>query len=499
MANKGELPPHSAQAEEAVLGSVLKNPTSLYRVAEFVRPTDFYDHRHQAIWAAMQTLASRQVPVDYHTLADQLQQEATYNKVGGLQYLAQVNISTPTSSHIDYYADIVVRLSMQRQLIAAAQETATGAWLDKDDPLAIVAAFEKRITNIRKRQLEGEDSPNPKVAAARFLERYRLAKENAKGQDENVPRLVGLSTGNPDLDKLLLGWRRKTYNLLGARTGKGKSVLMVQWAVHIAARYGPVAFFSTEMSEAELMDRAAAMLAKVNRDDVLMGTTSDAQDQAVVGAAGKLEAMPLYWRTDAMTASGIRLACLRLQEELNQPLAAIFVDYVQQLEGQPSGFGKRNEDLGRESLALRRLAKEFDVPLIAAAQLNRQLDGRSNPIPRLSDFRDSGNLEQDAHVVLTLVVPDPNDADEDSKDQYPRLFKLKDRNRSTKRGEGNSVRLQWVPDGEYYGAADTWHGPGKVYTPNHPSQVVTRGLHVVVDNTRPPATMPPGDTEDIPF
>lgn len=392
MANKALVPPNALEAERAVLGSLLIDPVAVDDVATLLKPGDFYSEAHGMIYAAALALRARHEPVDYRTLVDALEQRGQLAAVGGAAYLAGLINATPTAVHALAYAREVKEAAVRRQILYFAGEAARLAY-NYDLPLEeVLAVIEAGAFKLRE-GLRGAD-------ALRHVEEV-VAEVEAQleaikaGQ---APRL--LSTGFSALDQVIGGWRRGSLNIIGARTGQGKSALLLGFAAKAAGQKQVVLIFSLEMTGAEIVGRLAVAGAAVNLFDLTSGAALTAQWPAITAALGDLAGEPI-WLDDSggLSLPELRARALRLASRTS--LGLIVVDYVQ-LVTLGALAEKRYQELGAVSRGLKSLAKELDVPILAAAQLSRAVEHRSDRKPTLADLRESGDLEQDADTVLLV-------------------------------------------------------------------------------------------------
>src|ERR1041385_4910163 len=238
------LPPHSIQAEEAVLGSILKNPASIVRVSDFLKPEDFYQQRNRHVFRAMLALFTDGKPIDYHSTADRLEQQGTYESAGGLLYLSELNLATPSAAHIEHYGRIVERTSIMRQLIAKAQTIAEIAYRDNLDPDTALEKAEQLILSIAEKRVT-RDFRSLEDVIGEYMEQVHAL------QDGEATR-YGIPTGFADMDKLLGGFQRTDLIILAARTSVGKTSFALNLAVNAAKANATVAVFSLEMSAEQL-------------------------------------------------------------------------------------------------------------------------------------------------------------------------------------------------------------------------------------------------------
>ena len=399
------LPPHSIQAEEAVLGSVLKNPASIVRVSDFLRPEDFYQQRNRHVFRAMLALFTDGVPIDYHSTADRLQQQGVYEASGGLLYLSELNLATPSAAHIEHYGRIVERTSIMRQLIGKAQTIAEIAYRDNLDAETALEKAEQLILSVSERRVTRDFGRLDEVLSE-YMEQVQALKEGEFSR-------YAIQTGYADLDKLLGGFQRTDLIILAARTSVGKTSLALNLAVNAAVKHNvTVAIFSLEMSAEQLASRLLSMESGVDSARIRSPHLSDQESHKLDAAVNHLAKAPIWVDdTPAIPIMELRSKARRLAAEHGVDL--IVVDYLQLVAS--DGSESRVQELGQVSRALKALARELRVPILALSQLSRAVEQRTPHIPQLSDLRESGAIEQDADVVLFIYRDEKYNPDSDKK------------------------------------------------------------------------------------
>jgi replicative DNA helicase len=478
------LPPHSTQAEEAVIGSLLKNPSSVRLVIDGVVERDFYLPRNRAVWKAATKLEADGTPIDYHTLTDMLERQGSVEPNGWLVYLSGVGLSTPTAAHIVHYAKIVVRKALQRVIISQAQHWAEAAWRDDKEPEALIDEMIRRMAKLTARASEdvGEDVGSiAERSKARLLEerdRFR-AHDPSKGE-----YMVGWKTGLDGLDRVLLGMKPGDLIYLAARTSVGKSILAQQIAMNVANHGGAVYFVSLEMSKEKLMHRAVTMRTGVLRHEMERGNVTDADLQRAAEAHDIIGSLTMRFDTTARTVETIRRRAIRWRDEIGQAPALIVVDYVQLLRDQAGPRANRYESVSMASHGLKEMAEALGTTVLAPAQVSRQVMNRTSKMPDLSDLRESGDLEQDCDLALGLDRANYHDRNTD--DLTATLAVLKARDLASGRGRGTHIPLAWLPSHERY---------GDLLTDNN--VVPFRARHQILPDDMP--APPPDDQGDLPF
>jgi replicative DNA helicase len=429
-------PPHDLDAEEAVLGAALKQGLALADVVSFLRPEHFYHPPHRHVYAAMLALFERGSAIDYHTVAAELRRLGSYDQAGGLVGLSELNVATPTAAHIGYYARLVAEAALRRRFIGAAQQVAELAWDLRRDVETVRQRSEALILGAATDTLVGQVVLAPAEWTDQLLDYLEQSRTGG---------LAGVSTGLADLDAMTLGLSPALY-LLAASTGTGKTALAGQIALHVAEHHGPVVFVSMELSAVDLGVRLVAVLTNLPKDHLVVGRLEPEQQQRVFAAVERLERSRLYIvYGSGFTTGDVRAHLLRAQAAEGIRPALLVVDYVQLLADQEGDGRSRERNVSAAARALKALAQELQVPVLALAQFNRNLDGRGDKRPTITDLRESGDLENTADSVLGLYR-DELDHPESTQRGLAELIVLK------KRQLGDDVgtvrRLVWV--GERY-------------------------------------------------
>jgi len=397
-----QVVPHSREAEEAVLGSVLINPEAYYDVAQFLRPEDFYIHRHQWIWEAFTNLHERRAPIDFLTVSEELDQRSRLGELGGPAYLTALINNVPTSLHAEAYGRIVEETAIRRRMIHAANEIAKIAYQEETGIDVAMDQAEQTVFGISERRLQSSLVPIQYV-----LSEYYERMDQLANRDEEI---LGVPTGFIDLDRLLNGLQESDLLIIAGRPGQGKTAFMVSIAKNAAQTHKKhVAIFSMEMSNEQLVQRLIAQETGIDSQRLRSGKLTDNEWALFAQAIEVLGDTHIYLDdTPAITPLQLRTKCRRLHMEYNLDL--IVIDYLQLM-----GSGLRNENRVQEvshiSRNLKILAKELKVPVLAAAQLSRAVEQRADKRPVLSDLRESGSLEQDADIVMFIYRPDQYEKD----------------------------------------------------------------------------------------
>jgi replicative DNA helicase len=421
------LPPNNIEAEEAVLGSLLLDPTCIVQIADFLHVGDFYREKNNWVYEADVALYDRHDVIDVVTLCDELERRGRLTDVGGPAYITSLMNAVPTAAHVEYYAHIVERCATLRRLITAGSEIVRlGYAEDADVPTALDKA-EQLVFSVAQRRM-GRDFITLRDALSDFVDQLDTLHAQ-RG------RLLGLSTGFHDLDELLGGLHNSDLIIVAGRPSAGKTSFATSLAQHIAVHERkPVVLFSLEMSSEQLVQRLLCSEANVDSQRLRAGYMDDAEWQRVTEAIGVLSEAPVYIDDSAnISAMELRTKARRLKAQYD--ISAVFIDYLQLMQG--SGRENRVQEVSEISRSLKGLARELNVPVIALSQLSRAVESRSPHTPILSDLRESGSIEQDADVVMFVHREEMYDRNTEKKN-IADIIVAKHRN-----GPVGQVPLRW--------------------------------------------------------
>jgi replicative DNA helicase len=390
-ATPDKLQPHNIEAEEAVLGALLIDPDAIIRVATFLRPKDFFLQRNGWICEAILNLHSRREPTDLITLTDELERQNQLAEIGGPAYLTDLINATPTSIHVEYYAKIVERTAILRRLIDGATQIAQLAYEDTEEVAEIIDRAESIIFGVTERRSERDLRPI-RHAIDRY---YDLIEYRSQHQGE----LMGIPTGLKDLDRLLGGLQRSDLIILAGRPGMGKTSLALSMALQASRKWNKrIAIFSLEMSDEQLVQRLLSAETGIDSQRLRLGQIRDEEWPVFIQATSLLADTSIFLDdTPAISAMELRTKARRLEAE--HGLDMLIVDYMQLMRGDVRSEN-RQQEISYISRSLKELARELNIPVIAASQLSRAVESRHDKRPMLSDLRESGSIEQDADVVL---------------------------------------------------------------------------------------------------
>ncbi len=426
------IPPHSLEAEQSVIGSMIMDREAIGIALEHIDQYDFYHPDLKIIFDSIVDLYNHNSPVDLVTLQDNLKKEEHFERIGGLEYLSKLAMSVPTSAHIKNYASIVKEKSVLRRLIKTGQDIITDSYESKEDLENILNTAEEKIFNIMQNRKTEE------FAAIKELINPTLNK--IVEAHNNGDSITGISSGFADLDVKTAGFQPADLVLIAARPSMGKTALALNVAQHAAIKeQKSVAIFSLEMSKEQLVNRMLCSESMVDAQKVRTGNLGDDEWSNLLSGAAILNDSSIHIDdTPGITVAEMKAKCRKLK--LEKGLDLILVDYIQLMSG--SGRGEsRQQEISEISRSLKGLARDMESPVIALSQLSRACEARADHRPMLSDLRESGAIEQDADVVMFLYRDEYYDKDTDAKGMAE-LIIAKQRN-----GPTGTVELAWF--GQY--------------------------------------------------
>ncbi len=413
-----QVVPHSREAEEAVIGAVLLNPEAYYDVAGILEAEDFYIHRNRWIWQAIERLQQNRIALDVVTLSEELDQQGQLAEIGGTAYLTSLVTAVPSAMHAEAYARIVEETAVRRRMLEAANQIAKLAFDEETGLDAVMGDAEKAIFGISNRRLTRDMEP----IRVTLSEYYDRISELAKMDDE----IRGVPTGFIDLDRLLGGLQPSDLLIVAGRPGMGKTGFALSIAKNAALTHKKhVAIFSLEMANEQLVQRLLAQETGIDSQRLRTGKLEPDEWPTFTHAIEVLSDTHIFLDdTPGITPLQLLTKCRRLHMEFNLDL--VIVDYLQLMSG-----GMRSENRVQEvsfiSRQLKILARELNVPVLAAAQLSRAVEQRADKRPVLSDLRESGSLEQDADIVMFIYRPEMYE-DDPAKQNLAEIIVAKHRN-----------------------------------------------------------------------
>ena len=420
-----KLLPQSIDAECGVLGSIIIDPDAILSVSSFLKADDFYRDAHRTIYEVIIALKNQNVPADFITICETLEQNNKLEEVGGASYITSLINEVPTSGNVEYYGRIVERTSILRKLIEAAGKQAAMAY-DASDAQEVLAESMRLLQNIANRAV-----PKNLVNVSQPLETYMHRLNAVEGQEEASTEVIGgIKTGYKHLDRLIFkaGFKKTNLVIIAARPGLGKTTMLLNIALHTArsittdpltgeTRKRVVVVFSLEMSEEELINSLLAQVSGIDsiRLDPDILDIHDHEWDSLAYAENVLDDLDLYIDcTPGLNVLDIEMRVLKLQQELGKPVDLVCVDYLQRMKTESrKSSGNRVYDVSEMSSGLKDLAVKLNTVVLCATQLNRDLEKRANKEPQLSDMKDSGTIEQDANIVIAINREDEYDKDSD--------------------------------------------------------------------------------------
>mgnify|MGYP000873590977 CR=1 FL=1 len=406
----GKLPPHNIEAEVAVLGALMLDENAILKVADFIAPEDFYRTAHRRIFEAVLKLFEKQEPVDILNVSNVLTEMGRLEEIGGATYLAELVGAVASASNVVSYARVIQKKATLRRLIEAASDIGELGRTQDEDVEKILDEAEKRLFSVSQKHLRKDFVPIKDILGETFERIERIHKDSAS--------LRGVPTGFPGLDSLLGGLQKSDLVILAARPSLGKTTLALDIMRHAAVKEKMgVAMFSLEMSKDQLVDRLLSAQAEVDLWKLRTGKLEDEGEyndfQRLGEAFGVLSDAPIFI-DDSGVSNIMEIRTLARRLQMEQDIKLVVVDYLQLMEGRRANEGRVNE-IAEISRSLKGLAKELNVPVLALSQLSRAVEARSPQIPKLSDLRESGSIEQDADVVLFIYREDREKKDTDRK------------------------------------------------------------------------------------
>jgi replicative DNA helicase len=403
----GKKPPQAIDLEEAILGAAMLEKEAIVSVQELLKPESFYKEAHQKIYRAIQELSVAHNPIDIYTVSEELKKKGELDEVGGSYYLSQLTLKVGSAAHIEYHAKIVAQKYIQRELIRISSETQHDAFDDAIIVDELLDNVQQKIFDLVEGNIRSETRHIQNLIAEVTKEIETAAAHNG---------LSGISSGFPSLDRVTLGWQPSDLSIIAARPSMGKTAFVLTMARNMAVKsHTPVAFFSLEMSSAQLVKRLLVSETEIDSAKIRGGVKMSNEDWDILNdKISKLIDAPLYIDdTAALSIFEFRAKARRLV--LSHGIKIIFIDYLQLMTGPPSTHGFREQEVSAISRSLKAIAKELNIPIIALSQLNRMVETRSglNKRPQLSDLRESGAIEQDADLVLFIHRPEYYGMDED--------------------------------------------------------------------------------------
>ena len=424
--------PHSIEAEQSVVGSMLMGREAIMAASEMLTTDDFYQHQYGVIFDAMVELFNEGKPVDLVTLQDRLKEKDLPPEITSMEFVRDLLNAVPTSANVRHYATIVSEKAVLRRLIKLSEEIENECYLNKEPVEVILEETEKRMFKLLQQRNSGDYVPIRQVVMNTL--------ENIERASKTKGNVTGLATGFTDLDYKTSGFQPSDFILVAARPSMGKTAFVLNIAQYMAFKKDKaVAIFSLEMSREQLMNRLFSMESKVDSQSLRTGNLKDEEWSKLIESAGIIgESNLIIDDTPGISIAEMRSKCRKYK--LEHGLDIIIIDYLQLMTGRGMGSDSRQQEISDISRSLKALARELNVPVVALSQLSRAVEQRTDHRPMLSDLRESGAIEQDADVVMFIYRDDYYNKDSEDKG-IAEIIIAKQRN-----GPIGTVNLVWLPD-----------------------------------------------------
>ncbi len=416
-----KLPPQNISAEQSVIGAMLLDKNAIVHVIDLLQPESFYRDAHKYIYEAILSIFERNEPADLVTVTEELRKSGKLDAVGGSVYISDLLNSVPTAANVTYYAKMVEEKAVLRRLIDAGTRIVNDCFDEQNKVDAVLDSAEKTIFEIAlKKARQGFHKID------HILKDVLDIMDKLYGKKEAI---TGIPSGFPDLDKLTAGFQNSDLIILAARPSVGKTALALNFAQNAAIRHKiPTAVFSLEMSKEMLAQRLLCAEAEIDSQKIKTASLSDSGWKRLVKSIERLSEAPIFIDdSPILTAMEMRAKARRLKME--HGIGLIVIDYLQLMQGKQS-VENRVQEISEIARALKTLAREIDVPVIALSQLSRAIEQRQDRIPRLSDLRESGEIEQTADMVFFIHRDDYYNPNSD-KGNIAQLIIAKHRNGPT--------------------------------------------------------------------
>ncbi|MBK8721040.1 MAG: replicative DNA helicase [Saprospiraceae bacterium] len=397
----GKLQPQAVQLEEAILGALMLDKESLPIIMDLIKPDSFYKEAHQLIFKSMLKLFEKSFPIDLLTVTEELRKNGDLEKVGGPYFIVELTNRVASAANIEYHSRIVAQKHILRELIRSSTKVINDAYDETVDVFTLLDEAEQNLFKISDNNLKRSSEPMGSVAAKLLKQIKELSKKEGG--------LTGVPTGFVALDKVTAGWQPSDLIIIAARPGMGKTSFVLSVAKNAAMDFQkPVALFSLEMASVQLVQRLVSMEAEISGHKLRTGQMEDYEWQQLHSSIEKMSDVPIYIDdTPAINIFELRAKCRRLKQE--HDIQLVIIDYLQLMTAgnDTSRNGNREQEISMISRALKGMAKELNVPVIALSQLSRAVETRGgNKKPMLSDLRESGAIEQDADIVSFIYRPE---------------------------------------------------------------------------------------------
>ena len=481
----GKLPPQATDLEEAVLGALMLEKDALSSVIDVLKPEVVYRDNHQKIFTAIKQLFEKSSPVDILTVTAELRKQGELEMIGGAYYITELTSRVASAANIEFHARIIIQKFIQRELIRISTDVIQSAYEDTSDVLDLLDRAEKNLFEIAQSNLRRD--------ARKMDDLVHEALKDIEALKDKKDGLTGVPSGFTNLDRMTSGWQKSDLVIIAARPAMGKTAFVLSCARNAAVDFDkPVVVFSLEMSSVQLVNRLISGETEIEQEKIRKGTLEEWEWQQIHSKIGRLEQATLIIDdTPALNIFEFRAKCRRLKSQ--HDIQLIIIDYLQLMHGKgegKAGGGNREQEIGSISRALKSVAKELNVPVIALSQLSRAVETRpgNSKRPMLSDLRESGSIEQDADMVLFLYRPEYYGLTEDEEgnptNNVGEVIIAKHRN-----GETGTVRLKFV--GKYVKFANLEDGvegfppaTGSAFSGLSPSQDFEKPSNFIIRPSR---------------
>lgn len=397
----GKVPPQAIELEEAVLGALMLEKDALTSVIDILKVESFYKESHKVIFQAILDLFTESQPIDLLTVTTQLRKNGALEVAGGAFYITELTSKVASAANIEFHARIITEQSIKRELIRISSTIQKDAFEDTTDVFELLDAMEQSLFEISEKNIRKN------YATMSSIMRDAIAELEVRKNQKNG--LTGVPSGFTALDRVTSGWQKSDLVIIAARPAMGKTAFVLSVLRNAAVDHNrPVAIFSLEMSSVQLVNRLISSEAELDSDKIKKGTLADHEWAQLVHKTAKLSKAPLFVDdTPALSILELRAKCRKLKAQ--HDIQMVVVDYLQLMSGDSKGGfgGNREQEIASISRALKKIAKELSIPVIALSQLSRAVETRGgDKRPQLSDLRESGAIEQDADMVMFLYRPE---------------------------------------------------------------------------------------------
>ncbi len=484
-----KVQPQARDLEEVVLGGMMLDKDAIAEVIDILKPDSFYLESHQEIYSAIMELFSKSQPVDILTVTEQLRKNGKLEMVGGPFYVSSLTSRVGTTANIETHARIISEKYILRELIRTSTEVIKHAYDDTTDVFDLLDKTEQNLFNITEQNLRRSyDKMEGLINQA--IQQIEHLKDNTDG-------LVGIPSGFTALDRLTAGWQKSDLVILAARPGMGKTAFTLSLARNAAVENNiPVAFFSLEMSSLQLVNRLISSETELPQDKIKRGDLQAYEWEQLTHKVNSLTQAPIFIDdTPALNIFELRAKCRRMK--MQHDIQMIMVDYLQLMTGSTNNkSGNREQEIGSISRALKNIAKELNVPVIALSQLSRAVETRGgNKRPMLSDLRESGSIEQDADMVIFLYRPEYYKIDQDE-DGNPTAGMAEVIIAKHRNGATDTVKTRFIGKYAKFADLETFEGPNDPHM-TLSSRMNEEGQANFRAQSPPPPPLPEDD--NIPF